>query len=399
MIYISNEIFSRAIHGMVVPAAHPTDRSAGRSSRSLLRSSLLKASLIQTVMRRILPVTLMFALAACGSGQKDGGERVETLVTVATVAPVRFIDRIEAVGTARAREQVTLSAPVTQRIDRINFEDGGYVRKGQVIAVLALGQQSAQLASARARAREAEQQLQRLQQLKDRGFATNASVDTQIAASAAARAQAAEAIASIGDRVIRAPFSGYASLRMVSAGAVAQAGTEIATISDVSQIKLDFSVPETMLTAVAEGQPIVARAAAYPDQPFRGTIATIDPVVDPATRSVMVRAVLPNDDRRLKPGMLLTVAVEAAARTAPAVPELSVIGQGGDRFVYLVGPDNIVKRTAVKVGMRSDGMIEVVEGVKPGQKVVSEGVVKIADGDKVRTAATAGTSARKMAER
>lgn len=349
-------------------------------------------------MRHIVPIFLFAVVAGCGSGKKTGGDSVDPLVTVAVVEPIRFVDRIEAVGTARAREQVTLSAPVTQRIERINFTDGGYVNRGQIIAVLAQGQQSAQLASARARAHEAEQQLQRLQQLKDRGFATNASVDTQIAAAAAARAQAAEAIASIGDRVIRAPFSGFASLRMVSAGAVAQAGTEIATISDISEIKLDFAVPETMLTAVAEGQPIVAKAAAYPDQPFRGTIATIDPVVDPATRSVLVRAVLPNGDRRLKPGMLLTVTVEAAARTAPAVPELSVIGQGSDRFVYRIGDDHVVKRTPVKVGQRWNGMIEIVEGVKPGQKVVSEGVVKIADGQKVRTAA-AGPAAPTLAER
>lgn len=349
-------------------------------------------------MRHIIPYALLLLLAGCGSGDGAKGERVEPLVTVAAVAPIRFIDRIEAVGTARAREQVTLSAPVTQRIERINFTDGGYVAKGQVIAVLAQGQQSAQLASARARSREAEQQLKRLEQLKSRGFATNASVDTQIAAAATARAEAAEAIASIGDRVIRAPFGGFASLRMVSAGAVAQAGTEIATISDISEIKLDFPVPETMLTAVAEGQPIEARAAAYPEQPFRGTIATIDPVVDAATRSVMVRALLSNGDRRLKPGMLLTVTIESATRTAPAVPELSVVGQGSDRFVFVVDADNVAKRVPVKVGTRWNGMIEIVEGVKPGQKVVSEGVVKIADGDKVRTAA-AGTAQQKLARR
>lgn len=337
-------------------------------------------------MRNILISALFLALVACGSGDKQGGARQAPLVSAATVAPERFVNRIEAVGTARANEQVTLSAPVTQRIERINFTDGGFVSRGQVIAVLAQGQQNAQLADARARAREAEQQLTRLSQLKDRGFATNASVDSQVAAAASARAQAAEAMASIGDRIIRAPFSGYASLRTVSAGAVVQAGTEIATISDISQIKLDFAVPETMLSAIAVGQPIAARAAAFPDQPFRGTIATIDPVVDPATRSVMVRAILPNRDLALKPGMLLSVAIEAQARTTAAVPELAVVGQGADRFVFLIGDDNVVKRVPVKVGIRDHGMIEIVDGLKLGQKIVGEGVVKVADGSKVRTA-------------
>lgn len=337
-------------------------------------------------MRAILFILSLVALGSCNGASGSGDKRPPPLVTAAAVTAVRFVERIEAVGTARAKEQVTLSAPVTERIVRINFEDGGYVAPGQVIAVLAQGQESAQLADARAQAREAGQQLGRLEALKKRGFATNASVDAQQAAAASARAQAAEATASIGDRVIRAPFGGWASLRTVSAGAVVTAGTEIATISDISQIKLDFPVPETMLTAIAPGQTIVARAAAYPDQPFRGTIATIDPVVDPNTRAVMVRAVLPNTDRKLKPGMLLTVVIEAAVRTAPAVPELAVVGQGSDRFAFVIGADGTVKRTPVKTGLRNGGMIEITEGLRPGQKVVSEGVVKVSDGMKVRTA-------------
>lgn len=333
---------------------------------------------------RLLPIACL-VLAACNSAKPADAPREPPLVAPAQVTTIRFVDRIEAVGTARAREQVTLSAPVTQRIDRINFTDGGYVARGQVIAVLAQGQQTAQLAAARAQAREAEQQLARIQALKDRGFATNASLDSQRALAASARAQSAEAIASIGDRVIRAPFSGYASLRTVSAGAVVSAGTEIATISDISQIKLDFPVPETMLAAIRPGQTIRARAAAYPDTPFSGTIATIDPVIDPATRSVMVRALLANGDRRLKPGMLLTVAIEAAARDAPSVPEQAVVGQGAERFVFLIGQDNVVKRVPVEIGGRQAGRLEIRKGLRAGQRIVGDGVVKVSDGGKVRT--------------
>jgi membrane fusion protein (multidrug efflux system) len=353
--------------------------------RKRLSSNIAPISAFLYQMRSIVPAMLFFALAACGGGGGDK-QRHPPLVTAAVVGSVRFVDRIEAVGTARAREQVTLSAPVTERIVRINFEDGGYVGAGQVIAELAQGQEDAQLADARARTREADQQLRRLTELKARGFATNASVDAQLALAASARAQAAGATASIGDRVVRAPFGGWASLRTISAGAVVSAGTPIATISDLSEIKLDFPVPETLLAALAQGQTIEAKAAAYPDQPFHGRIATIDPVIDPATRSVMVRAILPNPDNRLKPGMLLTVMIESAARTAPAVPELGVVGQGDQRFVFLLGSDNKVKRVPVRTGMRDRGMIEIVDGVKPGQKIVSEGVVKVSDGMEVRLA-------------
>jgi membrane fusion protein (multidrug efflux system) len=345
-------------------------------------------------MRRTGPVTLLaLALCACG-GKGDGGAREAPLVTAVPVVALRFVDRIEAVGTARAREQVTLSAPVTERIVRINFADGGYVVPRQVIAVLAQAQQDAALADANAREREAGQQLRRLEALRQRGFATNASLDTQVAAAASARAQSAQVQAQIGDRTIRAPFGGYASLRTVSPGAVVSAGTEIATISDISSIKLDFPVPETLLSAIAAGRPIEARAAAYPGVPFRGTIATIDPVVDPATRSVMVRAILPNGDRRLKPGMLMTVAIESASRTAPAVPEQAIVGQGDDRFVFVIGEGDRVKRVKVRAGLRdARGMVEIADGLRPGQRVVGEGVVKVGDGMAVRTVPRPDTKA------
>lgn len=326
-------------------------------------------------------------LAACGGGdaaEKKGREA--PLVTLAAVQPARFVQRIDAVGTARANEQVTLTAPVTQRIVRLNFDDGAYVNKGQVIAVLETAQQNAQLAQAQARAREAHQQLERLEALKARGFATRSAVDAQIALAGAARGEAAEARAGIADRIVRAPFGGWVSLRNISAGAVVTAGTEIVTVSDVSRIKLDFAVPETMLAQVRPGQPIVAVAAAYPDQPFNGTIDTVDPVLNPQTRAATVRAVLANGDRRLKPGMLLTVAIEAQARNSPAVPELALVGEGEQSFVFTVA-NGKAKRVAVRTGLRQNGMVEIVEGLRPGQRVVTEGVVKIADGQTVRTGA------------
>jgi membrane fusion protein (multidrug efflux system) len=335
-------------------------------------------------MRRILAfVALAAILGGCGGQASNGPRREAPLVRAAAVASTRFVERIEAVGTARANEQVTLAAPVTERITRLNFEDGAFITRGQVVAVLAAGQENAQLAEAGARAREARQQLDRLNALKARGFATNSAVDSQQALASQAQAQAAEARASIGDRVIRAPFSGWVSLRNISSGAVVSAGTEIATISDISQIKLDFAVPETLLSQVAVGQTIEARASAFPDTPVRGTVATIDPVLNPETRAATVRAIIPNPDRQLKPGMLLTVTIEAEARTSAAVPELAVVGEGDQSFVYVVEGDT-AKRANVRTGLRQNGMVEVLSGLRPGQRVVTEGVVKITDGQKIR---------------
>ena len=332
-------------------------------------------------------LSLSLSLAACGG--KEEAKRPTPLVEIAPARAMTLSDSIDAVGTALGNEQVILTAPVTERITSINFADGGFVRQGQVIATLARGQEDAALNAAIARETEANQQLTRVQALKQKGFATNANLDTQVSTYNSARADAAEARASIGDRIVRAPFSGWVSLRTVSPGAVVNAGSEIATVSDLSRIKLDFTVPEADLGSIRKGQPIEVTAAAYQGKPFRGTIATIDPVVDPATRAVKVRAILPNPDLMLKPGMLLQVRVITASRSAVMVPELAVVGDGDKRYVFKAegtGKDRKAKRVAVRVGARQDGMLEIVSGIAAGDAIVTDGVVKLNDGSSIRTA-------------
>jgi membrane fusion protein (multidrug efflux system) len=336
--------------------------------------------------RRFLLLGLAIMLAACGGGQGKEREKQAPLVKAEAARPMRFVDRIDAVGTAVANEQVTLSAPVTERIVRLNFDDGSFVSRGQVVAVLQQAQQTAELREIQARAREAQQQLARVEALKNRGFATRADYDARVAAAAAARAQAQGSRAEIGERVIRAPFSGWVSLRNISVGAIASQGTPIVTISAIDTIKLDFTVPETMLASIRPGLTIQARSAAYPDRPFNGTIHTVDTVVDPNTRAVTIRARLPNPERLLRPGMMLNVGIENAPRIGLSVPELAVIGEGDARFVYIVDGEGKARRRPVRTGARMEGRIEVVQGLRPGERVITEGVVKVADGMAVRLA-------------
>ncbi len=223
-----------------------------------------------------LLIIAALSLSACSGGEEKRG-RPTPLVTTAAVTEHLFADRYAAVGNANANEQVSVRAPVTERITRLGFTDGAFVQRGQMLAVLAQGQETASLASAQARVTEAEKQLARIAELHRRGFATNASLEAETANAASARAAANEAGASVGDRVVRAPFSGQVSLRRISVGAVVSAGDEIATVSDVSSIKLDFTIPETMLANVSRGQTITAKAAAFPEAMFSGRIEAIDP--------------------------------------------------------------------------------------------------------------------------
>lgn len=328
-------------------------------------------------------------LTGCGIGDAQKKKNPPPLVSARPVERHLFINMIEAVGTAKANEQVTIASSVTERVDRVLFDDGMAVSKGQLLAVLSQGQEGAALNGALAAERQAASQYERIRSIADRGFATKAQLDVQLAAMQSARAAASEARAEIGDRMIRAPFSGFTGLRNISAGAVVSAGMPLVTVSDISRIKLDFTVPETGLSGLKVGQSIQALASAYPGQVFTGKISTIDPVIDPSSRAVLVRAILPNEGARLKPGMLLSVKVKLQERISDAVPELAVTGEGGKRFVFVVGSDGKAKQVEIKTGLRDGGLIEVT-GVPSRSKVIVEGVVKVVDGMKVRLAGAKG---------
>ena len=341
--------------------------------------------MIRPLRTTVLRFALLLPLAGIG-GCAEGEAKEEKPPPLVQAAPATrhlFVDVIEAVGTAHANEQVIISSNVTERVERVLFDDGMAVARGQLLAVLSQGQEAAQLNGALAAERQAAAQYGRINTLFERGFATRAQLDLQTAAAERARAEAAQARAAIGDRMIRAPFSGRTGLRAISAGAVVQAGTPLVTISDLSRIKLDFTVPETRLAALAAGQEIEATAAAFPGETFRGRIATIDPVIDPTSRAVMVRAILPNPAARLKPGMLLSVRIQRAERLADAVPELAVIGNGEERSVFVVGPGNEARTVAITTGVRDGGLIEV-RGLPRGARVITDGVLKVTEGMEVR---------------
>ena len=243
----------------------------------------------------------MAVLGACSASEGQEQRRQPPLVGAVTPKTHVFRDEIQAVGTARANEQVTLAANVTERIERLLFDDGMFVQRGQLLAVLSNSQEQAALSGARASAAEASAQLDRINSLSQQGFATRALLDQQRAALSQARAAEEGIQAQISDRMIRAPFAGFLSLRNISAGAVVTSGTPLVTVSDISRIKLDFTVPETQLAALRAGLPIKAYASAFPDQPITGTISTIDPVIDPQSRAVMIRSKLPNPGNTIKP--------------------------------------------------------------------------------------------------
>ena len=335
-------------------------------------------------MRDRVLVLLACLVAGC-SGDAPGASEAPpaTAVVTTTVASQQWRDTIEALGTARANESVTMTAKVSEIVRKVAFDSGDVVRAGHVLVDLSSGAQLAGLEEARAAYQEAERQLKRQQELADRQLIAVSQIDTQRAARDAARARMDVVRAELSDRVITAPFDGVLGLRQVSPGSLVTPGTPIATLDDISLIKLDFSVPERFLALLARGQDVVARSETYPEREFEGTVTSVDSRVDPVTRSVTVRAEVPNPDRLLRPGMLMSVRLFQAPRDTLVVPEIAVLQVGLESFVYRVAKDHTVERVKVDLGARRKGEVEIAGGLSAGDLIVTEGAVKLRDGVRV----------------
>ena len=337
-------------------------------------------------------------LAACGkTGDRAGhGGRGNTPVVVTTQAVQEqdWADTLQALGTVHAHEAVTVTAKVSETVERVHFDSGQEVARGAPLVTLSGQQQQALLASAQAQLVDAQQQFQRMSQLAAQQLVARSALDSARASRDAASAQVAQIRANLSDRVIRAPFAGVLGIRQLSPGALVTPGTVIATLDDISRVYVDFPVPETELANVATGQTLAGRVDAWPGRRFEGTVDTVSARLDSSTRAAMVRGAFPNPERLLKPGMLVNVSLMRATRRAIVVPEIAVQQVGGETFVWRRKADGTVEKADVVVGGRIPGKVMLQSGLKPGEQIVVEGTGKLQPGMQVATDAkpTAGAA-------
>ncbi len=321
--------------------------------------------------------------APAGRGPGGGGfTPPPVLVTVAEVERRLISDQIEAIGTLIANESVTITAQVTERVSRIHFNDGDYVEAGHILVELTSTEESAQLTEARVNLQESERQLRRLETL-GRNVASAQQIDDARAQFEANQARYDAVVARMDRRLIRAPFSGLLGFRRISLGSLVSPGTEITTLDDISVMKLDFTVPETYLSGISLGNEVVAISPAWPDSRFRGQVEAIGSRVDPVSRSVTARAVLANEERELRPGMLMTVQLTGRERLATLIPEASLLQTGLESFVYVVDENNRVARRDVSVLQRRAGQVVIGSGLEQGERVVVDGVSMVSPGRQV----------------
>jgi len=304
-------------------------------------------------------------------------------VIVSEVSAMAFEDRVEALGTLRANESVQITASVTETVSALYFDDGERVEGGQLLVEMTSAEEQARLKEARAREREAATQFRRVQSLAKQGTASQALLDERSREWQTARAQLVAIESQLSDRVIKAPFPGVIGLRNISVGALVEPGDRIATLDDDSILKLDLAVPSVYLATLKPGLPVTATTPAYGDRVFDGELSSIDSRADPVTRSVIVRVLLPNEDRLLKPGLLMQVTLRKNPRTALVIPEAALMPMGREQYVFVAEPSDSghkASKRKVAIGTRRPGLVEVLSGLQKGEQVVTHGTLRVRPG-------------------
>ncbi|MDO9244862.1 MAG: efflux RND transporter periplasmic adaptor subunit [Phenylobacterium sp.] len=328
-----------------------------------------------------------------GGGGGRGGMGGPADVAVVVVQSRLFTDTIDVIGVAKGRQSVTLTAAATQLVERVRFSPGQSVGRGAVLVELKATEQDAGLAQAQASLVQAQRAYDRYRTLGQQGFASKAMIDQYEANYLSAKANVAAAQARQGDRLIRAPFAGVVGLSDITQGSLINPGSAIVTLDDTSAIRVDFQVPDRYIASVRQGQAVTARVDAYPGEVVQGRIALLDTRIDERTRALTARAEFPNPDRRLKPGMMMRVAVAQGGRQGLSAPESAVSVQGDKAFVYVLakqGDRTVAEQRPVVTGVRQDGFVELKDGVAAGDRVVGDGLNKIQPNQAVKPVGSGG---------
>ncbi len=296
---------------------------------------------------------------------------------------------LTAVGGLAAVHQVDVTSDVSGRITDIMFTPGATVKAGNPLVQLFDAPDQADLANFKAQATVAQLSLDRAKQLASRQFGPQATVDSAQAAYDQANAGIAKSEAIISQKLVRAPFDGELGVRHVEVGQFLTAGTQIVTLTDLSTLYANFTVTEKDSAALKVGQTVRILVDAYPGRTFEGKITAIEPQIATDTRNIRVQATLDNPDHILKPGMFATTTVVLPDKPAVVtVPETAVdYTLYGDSVFLLTekkaddGKTSLTAvRTFVRTGDRIGGRAEILNGLKPGDRVVAVGQLKLQSG-------------------
>lgn len=320
--------------------------------------------------------------ASLSPASKNTPASSKTAVEVEVARQVSMPRSVSAVGSLRSQDSVVLRPEITGRITEINFDEGGKVSKGQVLVRLDDSVVRAEVQQAQANLSLANSKYRRAQQLTKQGFISKQALDEASSQFKVQQAELALAKAHLSKTVIVAPFDGMIGLRTVSVGDYVSPGIDLVPIESIDPLQVDFRVPEQFLSEVKLGQKLAVSFDALPGQSRQGEVGAISPLVDVGGRSLLLRANVPNPDNVLRPGIFARVRLQFADDATLVISETAIAPSGDEQYVYRV-VDGRVQRVAVRLGMRREGRVEVIEGVQPGDLIIISGLQKVTDGQEV----------------
>ena len=353
-------------------------------------------------MKRLNTLLVCLGLAVVGCGKKEkegqggGGAAAMMVPVVAAEAAVRpVVEKLALVGTLQANEVVEITAEADGIVAEVAFQEGQPVEKGKLLLRLDETKFAAALAEAEGNDKLSRSTFERAKQLLGDRLISQQEFDEASARYAVTHATLERRARELKDARIHAPFSGTVGARLVSPGQVIARGAKLTTIVDTDPIKAEITIPERFLGQVKIGQEMTLSVAAFPGKTFTGKVYFIAPQIDPGTRTALVKAEIPNPEMQLRPGMFANLDLTLQVRERGVViPEASLTLTQNKTTVWVIGADDSVQPREVKVGLRMAGEVEILEGLKPGEKIVVEGIQKLGPGAKVAVANTssAGTN-------
>ena len=333
----------------------------------------------------VLGVVFLISVSGCtkkSDAPPAGGFAVSVIAE--EVKQEKIEDKISLVGTLAADEAIEIKSQVPGLVEQLGFEEGQKVTKGQMLLMIDTNKLNASLAQAQANLGLAQTTYDRLASLIKAGAISRQEFDQAASELEARKAETDFIRAQLKDAVVTASFDGVMGERMVSVGQFVSQGTTLTYLISQDPMKAEFRVPERFLGQLKEKQLIEVSVAAYPEEKFDGEVYFIDPRVDEATRTALVKARIPNPDGKLRQGMFANLDLIVSIRPrALTVPENALIPRGDKVFVFVVDAENTAQMKPVEVGVRLAGKAEILSGLLAGEKVVVEGYQKIGPGSPV----------------
>lgn len=327
---------------------------------------------------QLVPLTLaLLALPASGFADQPRGLPAE----VVQVESSRLQHSIQVVGTLRANESVMIRPEINGRIHRILFDEGQPVEAGAALVQLDASAYEAELAQTQARANLSRLEYERAANLLERNVGSETDRDNKLAQLRIHESEVELARTRLAKTTIRAPFAGVTGLRQIGPGDFVNAGQDLVELTDFSEMKLDFSVPERNLADIRTGQRILIEVDALPGQQFDGEIYAIAPSASAGSHNLRIRARVPNPDRLLRPGLFAKVQILIGEDSqAIMIPEEAIIPQNQTFFVMRMSEEKQVSLVEVTLGSRQFGLVQIASGLEPGDVIVTAGHIKLHPG-------------------